>query len=70
MVVHALSEGIRGGYASAKQNFPRKTGTTAVRDHGITTRRADAAERVEVAGSAVAHVHLVLHVRFVLVLQT
>jgi hypothetical protein len=37
-------EGIRGGYASAKQNFPRKTGTAAVRDHGITTRRADAAE--------------------------
>jgi hypothetical protein len=37
-------EGIRGGYASAKQNFPRKTGTTAVRDHGITTRRADAVE--------------------------
>jgi hypothetical protein len=23
-------EGIRGGYASAKQNFPRKTGTAAV----------------------------------------
>jgi hypothetical protein len=39
-----LSEGKRGGYASAKQNFPRKTGTAAVRDHGITTRRADAAE--------------------------
>jgi hypothetical protein len=38
------TEGIQGGYASAKQNFPRKTGTTAVRDHGITTRRADAAE--------------------------
>jgi hypothetical protein len=38
------TEGIRGGYASAKQNFPRKTGTAAVRDHGITTRRADAAE--------------------------
>jgi hypothetical protein len=37
-------EGKRGGYASAKQNFPRKTGTAAVRDHGITTRRADAAE--------------------------
>jgi hypothetical protein len=37
-------EGIRGGYASAKQNFPRKTGIAAVRDHGITTRRADAAE--------------------------
>jgi hypothetical protein len=34
----------RGGYASAKQNFPHKTGTAAVRDHGITTRRADAAE--------------------------
>jgi hypothetical protein len=34
----------RGGYASAKQNFLRKTGTAAVRDHGITTRRADAAE--------------------------
>jgi hypothetical protein len=38
------TEGIRGGYSSAKQNFPRKTGTAAVRDHGITTRRADAAE--------------------------
>jgi hypothetical protein len=37
-------EGKRGGYASAKQNFPRKTGTAVVRDHGITTRRADAAE--------------------------
>jgi hypothetical protein len=37
-------EGKRGGYASAKQNFPRKIGTAAVRDHGITTRRADAAE--------------------------
>jgi hypothetical protein len=41
---HKVSEGKRGGYASAKQNFPRKTGTAAVRDHGITTRRADAAE--------------------------
>jgi hypothetical protein len=40
----ALAEGKRGGYASAKQNFSRKTGTAAVRDHGITTRRADAAE--------------------------
>jgi hydroxypyruvate reductase 2 len=39
-----VSEGIRGGYASAKQNFPCKTGIAAVRDHGITTRRADAAE--------------------------
>jgi hypothetical protein len=39
-----LDEGKRGGYASAKQNFPRKTGTAAVRDHVITTRRADAAE--------------------------
>jgi hypothetical protein len=39
-----LFEGIRGGYASAKKKFPRKTGTAAVRDHGITTRRADAAE--------------------------
>jgi hypothetical protein len=38
------TQGKRGGYASAKQNFPRRTGTTAVRDHGITTRRADAAE--------------------------
>jgi hypothetical protein len=38
------SEGIRGVYASAKQKFPRKTGTAAVRDHVITTRRADAAE--------------------------
>jgi hypothetical protein len=37
-------EGKRGGYTSAKQNFSRKTGTAAVRDHGITTRRADAAE--------------------------
>jgi hypothetical protein len=37
-------EGIRGGYASAKQNFPRKTGIVAVRDHGITTKRADAAD--------------------------
>jgi hypothetical protein len=37
-------EGIRGGYASTKQNFPHETGTAAVRDHGITTRRADAAE--------------------------
>jgi hypothetical protein len=37
-------EGIQCGYASAKQNFPRKIGTAAVRDHGITTRRADAAE--------------------------
>jgi hypothetical protein len=37
-------DGTRGGYASAKQNFPRKTETAAVRDHGITTRRADAAE--------------------------
>jgi hypothetical protein len=37
-------EGIRGGYASAKQNFPRKTGTAAARDHGITTRRADTAD--------------------------
>jgi hypothetical protein len=40
----AIGEGIRGGYASAKQNPPRKTGTATVRDHGITTRRADAAE--------------------------
>jgi hypothetical protein len=32
--------------------------------------RLDVDEHVEVAGSAVAHVHLVLHVRFVLVLQT
>jgi hypothetical protein len=39
-----MFEGKRGGYASAKQKFPRKTGTAAVRDHGITTRRADAAE--------------------------
>jgi hypothetical protein len=38
------TEGIRGGYASAKQNFPRKTGTTTVRDHEVATRRADAAE--------------------------
>jgi hypothetical protein len=38
------TEGKRGGYASAKQNFPHKTGTAAARDHGITTRRADAAE--------------------------
>jgi hypothetical protein len=38
------AEGKRGGNASAKQNFPRKTGTAAVRDHGITTRRADAEE--------------------------
>jgi hypothetical protein len=37
-------DGIRGGYASAKQNFSRKTGTAAVRDHGIITRRADAVE--------------------------
>jgi hypothetical protein len=37
-------EGKWGGYASTKQNFPRKTGTVAVRDHEITTRRADAAE--------------------------
>jgi hypothetical protein len=43
-IPRAPGEGIRGGYASAKQNFPRKTGTAAVRDHGITTRRADAAE--------------------------
>jgi hypothetical protein len=43
-ILQAISEGIRGGYARAKQNFPRKTGTAAVRDHGITTRRADAAE--------------------------
>jgi hypothetical protein len=70
------TEGIRVGYSSAKQNFPRKTGTAATRDHEITTRRADAAELSrcrrtrEVVGSAVAHVHLVLHVRFVLVLQT
>jgi hypothetical protein len=42
--LHRASEGKRGGYASAKQNFPRKTVTAAVRDHGITTRRADAAE--------------------------
>jgi hypothetical protein len=41
-------EGIRGGYASAKQNFPHKTGTAAVRDHRITTRRADAANRLDV----------------------
>jgi hypothetical protein len=39
-----LLEGERGGYASAKQIFPRKIGTAAVRDHGIITRRADAAE--------------------------
>jgi hypothetical protein len=39
------SEGIRGGYTSAKQNFlPHKPGTTAVIDHEITTRRTDAAE--------------------------
>jgi hypothetical protein len=41
---HTHTEGIQGGYASAKQNFPRKTGTAAVRDHGITTRHVDAAE--------------------------
>jgi hypothetical protein len=41
---HRRTEGKRGGYASAKQNFSRKTETAAVRDHGITTRRADAAE--------------------------
>jgi hypothetical protein len=40
-----ICEGIRGGYASAKQNFlPHKPGTTIVIDHEITTRRADAAE--------------------------
>jgi hypothetical protein len=38
------TEGIRGGYVSTNKNFPCKTGTAAVRDHGITTRRADAAE--------------------------
>jgi hypothetical protein len=39
------TEGIRGGYASAKQNFlPHKLGTTAVIDHEITTRCADAME--------------------------
>jgi hypothetical protein len=36
------------GYGEAtlahKQNFPRKTGTDAIKDHKITTRRADAAE--------------------------
>jgi hypothetical protein len=34
------------GVATLAQNkiFPRKTGTATVRDHGITTRRADAAE--------------------------
>jgi hypothetical protein len=37
-------EGIQGGYASAKQNFHCKIGIAAVRDYGITTRRADAAE--------------------------
>jgi hypothetical protein len=37
-------EGIRGGYASAKQKFSRKTGIAVVRDHGITTRSADAAD--------------------------
>jgi hypothetical protein len=46
-------EGIRGGYASAKQNFPRKTGTAAVRDHGLPLdaqmqqNRLDVDERVE-----------------------
>jgi protein involved in temperature-dependent protein secretion len=43
-IFDVAAEGIRGGYVSAKQNFPRKTGTAAVRDHGITTRRADGAE--------------------------
>jgi hypothetical protein len=32
--------------------------------------RLDVDERVEVAGSAVAHIHFILYVRFVLVLQT
>jgi hypothetical protein len=39
-------------------------------DAQMQRNRLDLDERVEVAGSAVAHVHLVLHVRFVLVLQT
>jgi hypothetical protein len=41
----SVLQGIRGGYDSTKQNFlPHKPGTTAVIDHEITTRRADAAE--------------------------
>jgi hypothetical protein len=36
------TEGIWGGFVSAKQNF--STLTTVVIDHEITTRRADAAE--------------------------
>jgi hypothetical protein len=40
-----ITEGIRRGYTSAKQNFlPYKPGTTAIIDHEITTGRADAAK--------------------------
>jgi hypothetical protein len=39
------TEGIQGGYGSAKQNFlPHKLGTTTLIDREITTRHADAAE--------------------------
>jgi hypothetical protein len=45
LIYKSSCEGIRGGYARAKQNFlPHKSRTTAVIDHEITTRRADAAE--------------------------
>jgi hypothetical protein len=45
MVYCDVFEGVRGGYASAKQNFlPHKLGSTVVIDHEITTRHADAAE--------------------------
>jgi hypothetical protein len=47
------TEGIRGGYTSAKQNFPRKTGTAAAEITGLPLdaqmqrNRLDVDERVE-----------------------
>jgi hypothetical protein len=58
------------------KNFPAKQElllseiTGLPLDAQMQRNRLDVDEHVDVAGSAVAHVHLVLHVWFFLVLQT
>jgi hypothetical protein len=54
----------------AKQELMLSEITGLPLDAQMQRNRLDVDERAEVVGSAVAHVHLVLHVRFVLVLQT
>jgi hypothetical protein len=64
------------GYASTNKIFPVKQELLLSEITGLPLyaqmqqNRLDEDERVEVAGSAVAHIHLVLYVWFVLVLQT